>query len=264
MSAQGGGTTGARLLLRRLRALMAEGGTAEERLQKIVRTIAAGMVAEVCSAYVMRPGEVLELFATEGLKPEAVHMTRLRMGEGLVGHIASHARPLALADAQSHPNFAYRPETGEEIFHSLMGVPIPRGGRVLGVLVVQNRSFREYEEEEVETLETIAMVLAELLASAGAAAAGEAPAAETATQLPMRLSGMRVTGGVAIGRAVLHEPRITIRQMVADNVEAELARLHEAIQSMQSALDDLFAASGVAGSGETGEVLETYKMFAED
>src|SRR6185369_1225411 len=125
-------------------------------------------------------------------------------------------------------------ETGEEIFHSLMGVPIPRGGRVLGVLAVQNRSFREYEEEEVETLETIAMVLAELLASAGAAAAGETAdgmgAAETATQLPMRLGGMRVTGGVAIGRAVLHEPRITIRQMVADNVDAELARLHEAIQ----------------------------------
>ncbi|HEY8014317.1 MAG TPA: GAF domain-containing protein, partial [Dongiaceae bacterium] len=116
MSTQGGGTTGARLLLRRLRALMAEGGTAEERLRRIVRTIAAGMVAEVCSAYVMRPGEVLELFATEGLKLEAVHRTRLRVGEGLVGDIASHARPLALADAQSHPNFAYRPETGEEIY----------------------------------------------------------------------------------------------------------------------------------------------------
>jgi putative methionine-R-sulfoxide reductase with GAF domain len=147
MSAQGGGTTGARLLLRRLRALMAEGGTAEERLQKIVRTIAAGMVAEVCSAYVMRPGEVLELFATEGLNLEAIHHTRLRVGEGLVGDIASHARPLALADAQSHPNFAYRPETGEEIYRSLMGAPILRGGRVIGVLVVQNRTARHYTEE---------------------------------------------------------------------------------------------------------------------
>ena len=92
-------TTGARLLLRRLRALMAEGGSAEERLHQIVRTIAADMVAEVCSAYVMRPGEVLELFATEGLKAEAVHRTRLRVGEGLVGDIASHARPLALTIA---------------------------------------------------------------------------------------------------------------------------------------------------------------------
>ncbi len=258
------GPGGTRRLLKRLRDLMAGGGAGQARLDEVVRIVAADLVAEVCSIYVMRPGDVLELYATQGLKPEAVHKTRLRVGEGLVGDIALHARPLALADAQSHPNFAYRPETGEEIFHSLMGVPIPRGGRVLGVLVVQNRSFREYEEEEVETLETIAMVLAELLAGAAAVAAGETPAAETATQLPMRLTGMRVTGGVAIGRAVLHEPRITIRQMVADNVDAELARLHEAIQGMQSALDDLFAASGVAGSGEMGEVLESYRMFAED
>jgi phosphotransferase system enzyme I (PtsP) len=119
---------------------MAGGGKAQERLNKIVTVVAADMVAEVCSAYVMRPGEVLELFASKGLKPEAVHKTRLRVGEGLVGDIAAHARPLALAEAQAHPNFAYRPETGEEIFHSLMGVPILRGGRVLGVLVVQNRT----------------------------------------------------------------------------------------------------------------------------
>src|SRR5579859_5718618 len=150
MSAGAGGATGARLLLRRLRVLMAEGGTAEHRLNQIVRAIAAGMVAEVCSVYVMRPGEVLELFATEGLRAEAVHRTRLRVGEGLVGIIAASARPLALADAQSHPDYAYRPETGEEIYHSPMGVPILRGGRVSGVLAVQNRSQRHYTDERSE------------------------------------------------------------------------------------------------------------------
>lgn len=259
------GPGGTRRLLKRLRDLMAGGGSSQDRLDEVVRIIAADLVAEVCSIYVMRPGEVLELFATQGLKREAVHRTRLRVSEGLVGDIAAHARPLALADAQSHPNFAYRPETGEEVFHSLMGVPIPRGGRVLGVLVVQNRTFRDYTEEEVEALETIAMVLAELLAGAAAAGAeGAVGPAETAPQLPMRLSGMRIIAGVAIGRAVLHEPRISIRQMVAENVEAELARLSEAIQGMQSALDDLFAASGVAGSGEMDEVFESFRMFAED
>ena len=190
MSTQGGGTTGARLLLRRLRALMAEGGTAEERLRRIVRTIAAGMVAEVCSAYVMRPGEVLELFATEGLKLEAVHRTRLRVGEGLVGDIASHARPLALADAQSHPNFAYRPETGEEIYRSLMGVPILRGGRVIGVLVVQNRTARQYTEEEVEALETTAMVVAELIAGGDLVPRNETRPTEGIGLLPTRLEGL--------------------------------------------------------------------------
>ena len=154
MTEAGGSISGTRRLLRRLRDIMAGSGTPQERLDRIVRIVAAEMVAEVCSAYVMRAGEVLELFATEGLRPEAVHRTRLRVGEGLVGVIAATARPLALADAQSHPDFAYRPETGEEIYHSLMGVPILRGGRVLGVLVVQNRSLRHYTEDEIEVLQT--------------------------------------------------------------------------------------------------------------
>src|SRR6516164_7397051 len=165
MTEAAGSITGTRRLLRRLRDIMAGSGTPQERLDRIVRIVAAEMVAEVCSAYVMRAGEVLELFATEGLRSEAVHRTRLRIGEGLVGVIAATARPLTLADAQSHPDFAYRPETGEEIYNSLMGVPILRGGRVLGVLVVQNRTARHYTEEEVETAQTIAMVLAELAAS---------------------------------------------------------------------------------------------------
>ena len=220
MSIGGGGTTGARLLLRRLRALMAEGGSAEQRLNQIVRSIAADMVAEVCSAYVMRPGEVLELFATEGLKPEAVHRTRLRVGEGLVGDIASHARPLALADAQSHPNFAYRPETGEEIYKSLMGVPILRGGRVVGVLVVQNRKARNYTEEEIEALETIAMVLAELVASGELVPRAETRPTEGIGLLPTRLDGLVLCSGLAIGRAVLHKPRPSLAEIVAENPRA--------------------------------------------
>src|ERR1700680_2757790 len=90
----------ARRLLRRLRDVMAGSGSAQERLDRIVRIVAAEMVAEVCSAYVMRAGEVLELFATEGLRREAVHRTRLRVGEGLVGVIAATARPPALGEAQ--------------------------------------------------------------------------------------------------------------------------------------------------------------------
>ena len=164
MTEAGGSVSGTRRLLRRLRDIMAGSGTAQERLDRIVRVVAAEMVAEVCSAYIMRAGEVLELFATEGLRPEAVHRTRLRVGEGLVGVIAATACPLALADAQAHPNFAFRPETGEEIFHSLMGVPILRSGRVSGVLVVQNRTLRHYTEDEIEVLQTIAMIVAELVA----------------------------------------------------------------------------------------------------
>ena len=218
------GPGGARRLLKRLRDLMAGGGTGQERLNQTVRIIAADMVAEVCSIYMMRPGEVLELFATQGLKQEAVHKTRLAVGEGLIGDIAAHARPLALADAQSNPNFAYKPETGEEIFHSLMGVPILRGGRVLGVLAVQNRSFREYDEEEIEALQTIAMVLAELAASDSLFGPPEV-ALETVALLPERLEGLKLNEGLAMGRVVMHQPRVTIRQMVAEDPARERGRL---------------------------------------
>ena len=253
-----------RRLLRRLRDIMARSGTAQERLDRIVRVIAAEMVAEVCSAYIMRAGEVLELFATEGLRPEAVHRTRLRVGEGLVGVIAATARPLALADAQSHPNFAYRPETGEEIFHSLMGVPILRSGRVLGVLVVQNRTLRHYTEDEVEVLQTIAMIVAELAAGGDLINPLEIAQSPGGGMLPLRLVGVRLNGGLAVGPAVLHEPRVVIRQVVAEDVDTELVRLRRAVSVMREAIDDLVATSREFGVGEHHDVIETYRMFAAD
>jgi phosphotransferase system enzyme I (PtsP) len=252
-----------RQLLRRLRDIMAGAGSAQERLDRVVKIIAAEMVAEVCSAYVRRAGDILELCATEGLRPEAVHRTTLRVGEGLVGDIAEQARPLALADAQSHPNFAYRPETGEEVFHSLMGVPILREGRVLGVLVVQNRTMRQYTEEEIETLETIAMVLAELVAT-GELVSRPAPGPGVEPALPLRLPGVRICGGIAIGRAVLHQPTVVIRRVVAEDPEVELGRLRGAVAELHDALDRMMAAADLSAAGEHRDVLEAYRMFAED
>jgi phosphotransferase system, enzyme I, PtsP len=264
MTEAGGSISGTRRLLRRLRDIMAGSGTPQERLDRIVRIVAAEMVAEVCSAYVMRAGEVLELFATEGLRPEAVHRTRLRIGEGLVGVIAATARPLALADAQSHPDFAYRPETGEEIYHSLMGVPILRGGRVLGVLVVQNRSLRHYTEDEIEVLQTIAMVVAELAATGELVNPLEIARSHGGGLLPVRLVGIRLNAGLAIAPAVLHEPRLLIRQVVAEDVDGELKRLRHGVAAMRSAIDELVATSRGLGVGEHRDVLETYRMFAAD
>jgi phosphotransferase system enzyme I (PtsP) len=264
MTEAAGSISGTRRLLRRLRDIMAGSGTPQERLDRIVRIVAAEMVAEVCSAYVMRAGEVLELFATEGLRPEAVHRTRLRIGEGLVGVIAATARPLALADAQSHSDFAYRPETGEEIYHSLMGVPILRGGRVLGVLVVQNRSLRHYAEDEIEVLQTIAMVVAELAATGELVNPLEIAQSQGGGLLPLRLAGIRLNAGLAIGPAVLHEPRLLIRQVVAEDVDGELARLRHGVTVMRSAIDELIATSRGLGTGEHRDVLETYRMFAAD
>jgi len=198
------------------------------------------------------------------LRLEAVHRTRLRVGEGLVGVIAATARPLALADAQSHPNFAYRPETGEEVFHSLMGVPILRGGRVLGVLVVQNRTLRHYTEDEIEVLQTIAMIVAELAASGQLVNPLEIAQSQGGGMLPMRLVGVRLNAGLAVGPAVLHEPRVVIRQVVAEDVSAELVRLRHAVAAMREAIDELVATSREFGVGEHHDVIETYRMFAAD
>jgi phosphotransferase system, enzyme I, PtsP len=254
---------GPRLLLRRLREIMAEPVGAQDRLDKIVTQIAANMVAEVCSVYVMRGDGVLELFATEGLNREAVHLTIMRSGEGLVGLIASTAEPLALSDAQSHPAFSYKPETGEEIYHAFLGVPLLRAGNTLGVLVVQNRTYRVYAEEEVEALQTTAMVVAEMLAT------GELQAlAPVDTGIALRRAvyqkGVALADGVGLGHVVLHEPRVVVKNLIAENIDAELRRLDSAIAEVRLSIDELIERGDVAHHGEHREVLETFRMFAHD
>jgi phosphotransferase system enzyme I (PtsP) len=258
-----GALGGPRVLLRRLREVMAEQVSAQERLDKIVVLIAANMVAEVCSLYVLRVDGTLELYATEGLNKAAVHQTVMRSDEGLVGLVASEANPINLSDAQNHPAFSYRPETGEEIYHSFLGVPILRAGNTLGVLVVQNRARRTYTEEEEEALQTTAMVLAEMIAS-GELSAIAKPGAEPAARRPLQLTGMTLNDGIALGHVVLHEPRVVITNFIADDVAKELKRLGTAVETMRSDLDLLLERGEVADGGEHREVLEAYRMFAYD
>ena len=254
---------GPRVLLRRLREIMAEPVSAQDRLDKIVVLIAANMVAEVCSVYVMRGDGTLELFATEGLNREAVHLTTMRSGEGLVGLIASTAEPLALSDAQSHPAFSYKPETGEEIYHAFLGVPLLRAGNTLGVLVVQNRTYRVYAEEEIEALQTTAMVLAEMIASGELQALAPADAG-TALRRPLHQRGVSLADGVGLGYVVLHEPRVVVKNLIAENVDAEVKRLEAAIGEVRASIDELIERGDVAHHGEHREVLETFRMFAHD
>jgi len=258
-----GALGGPRVLLRRLREVMAEKVSAQERLDKIVVLIAANMVAEVCSVYVLRVDGTLELYATEGLKREAVHQTVLRSDEGLVGLVASEANPVNLSEAQNHPAFSYRPETGEEIYHSFLGVPVLRAGNTLGVLVVQNRARRTYTEEEEEALQTTAMVLAEMIAS-GELSAIAKPGLEPAARRPLHLTGIGLNEGIALGHVVLHEPRVVITNFIADDVPKELKRLEAAVETMRSDLDVLLERGEVADGGEHRDVLEAYRMFAYD
>jgi phosphotransferase system enzyme I (PtsP) len=232
-------------------------------LNKVVKIIAAAMASEVCSIYLLRDG-VLELFATVGLNQKAVHVTKLAMGEGLVGTIAKDVAVLNLAEAASHPEFAYRSETGEELFHSFAGVPIVRKERAIGVLAVQHADPRAYDEIEIEALQTVAMVVSELIANAGLADKAVAAAAENRESGMARLAGQRLVVGMARGQAVYHQPRILVEHTVAEDVEAERHRVYAAFARMREQIDAMMGQAEFGTVGEHQEVLETYKMFAYD
>ena len=261
MSASAGGP---RLLLRRLREIMAEQTSAQMRLDKLVTVIASNMVAEVCSIYLRRAGKMLELYATEGLNRAAVHNTRLKEGEGLVGLVSETAEAVNLSDAPSDPHFSYRPETGEDPFKAFLGVPIVRGGQVFGVPTVQNKAERVYAEEEVEALQTVAMVLAEVVAQGGFFNIAELDEPELRIDRPRKFMGDGLSEGVACGRVVLHEPRVKVDRMIADNPVEELKRLEDAIGSLRESVDEMLVSSELDLTGEGREVIEAYRLFAYD
>ncbi len=261
MSAPGAGA--ARILLRKLREIMGADDSAQDRLNRLVTMIAATMVADVCSIYLQR-GAVQELFATEGLKPEAVHRTRLKPGEGLVGLVAETARPLNIADAPHHPRFSYRPETGEDPFSAFLGVPIVRSERVFGVLVVQNRIAKSYGEDEVEALQTIAMVLAEMVASGAFGDLSGLQEVEARPSRPDRIVGRVYCEGIGIGLAFLHEPHAPLGRMIADDPAKEEARLETALVHVRTALDAMLDGDRAKLSGASREVLETFRLLAQD
>src|SRR5580692_9314525 len=238
--------TGPRRLLSRLRNLHAHGAAS---LTELVQVVAAEVVSEVCSVYVRRPGDILELAATEGLNPAAIGRTRLRVGEGIVGLCAATGSVMNLPDAQNHPAFAYRPETGEEPFASMLSVPVRRSGRTLGVLVVQNRTPRSFAEPEVDDLETVAMLLAEMLSGSGAT--DGSPEGLGAT-VPRLFAGTMLMGGIAVGPVVLLRSARPVVTLLADDPVAEQARLDQAVDRMQRGLDDLFA--DVPNNGRAADV----------
>jgi phosphotransferase system enzyme I (PtsP) len=253
----------ARTILTRLHDVMASRSNAQAKLNSVVEAIGAGLDSEVCSVYLLREG-MLELFATKGLAQEAVHVTRMAIGEGLVGTIAQDSEMLNLAEATAHPDFSYRPETGEEKYHSFAGVPIVRRERAVGVLCVQHMDPRRYEEVEIEALQTVAMVLSELITNAGLVDDEQAGLLGPQQTRPERIEGLALVKGLASGTAVYHQPRITIEHVVAEDTEAERQRVYLAFDKMRESVDRMQAQAEFGVGGETEEVLETYKMFAYD
>ncbi len=250
-------------MLVRLHDVMAARSTAQAKLNSVVKIIGEATDSEVCSIYLLREG-VLELFATQGLDQAAVHVTKMAMGEGLVGTIAQNVEILNLDEAASHPDFAFKPETGEDKFHSFAGVPIIRRERAVGVLCVQHVELHRYADVEVEALQTVAMVLSELIANADLIDASAASTTRPQSTAAMRIAGLKLVDGMARGFAVFHQPRITIEHTVAEDADAERHRVYGAFDKMREQIERMAAQAEFGKGGEHDEVLETYKMFAYD
>ena len=248
-----------RKLLRALRETLAAASAGQERLDRITGLIAGSMGAEVCSIYLFRDDETLELCATEGLKAEAVHQTRMRIGEGLVGRVAKTGRPINSADAPAERGFRFMPETGEEIYSSFLGVPIQRLGENLGVLVVQSKEARHFSEDEVYGLEVVAMVIAEMTELG--AFVGEGAALSALHQRPETFKGGVGQEGSADGHVWLHEPRVVVTNPIADDPDLERERLEGAIEELRLSVDELLTTTAT-GDKEQMQVLEAYRMFA--
>lgn len=257
-------------LMRAIRAAMEGTESVQERLDDFVAAISSSMRVNVASIYLLRQGTKdsgeLELSATKGLKRSAVHKTRMKPGEGLVGHVALTARPLNLADAPSHPLFSYRPETGEDPYKSFLGVPILRGGRTLGVLVVQSKDARSFSEDEVEDLLTVAMVLAEIIVD-DERVGGKKAALKgiTLTQTkPETISGKAFASGLARGYAVLHRPPVAPANLLADNIAQEEFRLEDAITRLRAHVDAMVSGEAATLTRASKEIYEAYRTFAYD
>ncbi len=250
-----------RKLLQRLKEILGAPGGGQDRLDQITHHIADSMGTQVCSIYLFRDADTLELCATEGLRAESVHQTRLRLGEGLVGRVARTGRHVNTANAPAEPGFRFMPETGEEIFPSFLGVPIQRVGEKMGVLVVQSRDARQFSEDELYGLEVVAMVLAEMT-ELGAFQGGQADSMPPAHRFPLMIRGATGQEGAAQGHVWLHEARVVVANPFADDPDKEQVRLHEGVATLRQTVDSMVAAADMGGDGEHAAVLETYRMFA--
>lgn len=247
--------TAPRLLMNKLRHVMAESVETRERLDDVVKLIAASMVADVCSIYVRTHDDQMALIATQGLNSNAVSSMRLKPGEGLVGLVAEKAESIAIEDAPRHPAFSYRPETGEDPFHAFLGVPILKGGRVTGVLTVQNKTERTYGIDEFETLQTIAMVLAEIVHDIELHSGGIGS---------ISFEGRILCEGLGYGRVVLHDPVVPSAKFFGGDVDEEIKRLDDGLAKMHEAIDNMLSIDGAALGTDPREVMETYRLLASD
>jgi phosphotransferase system enzyme I (PtsP) len=245
-------------LLEEIGRIIAQTPDAEAGVQQIVDSIAEHMSMEVCSIYLYdSEAHDLSLWATHGLDPSSVGNVRMSVDEGLTGIVAQTLQPVMAVDALAHPRYKYFPETGEERYHSFLGVPVVERGQLLGALVVQTSRRRRFTLNEVRLFKAIATPIAGLLAQMKLHARLASKEKEYAERLDeavnrlatqedgkgraggahkvhTRLAGFAASPGFGIGRAHLMKPEVSFADIPRERknpVKRERARLRLAVRN---------------------------------
>ncbi len=258
-------------MLEQLRRIVQKVNTAKDlksALDIIVTSVRSTLNTQVCSVYLLDTDiNCHVLMASEGLKKEAVGHVSLAIGEGLVGLVAKHAEPINLQDAPLHPSFHYLRETGEEEFHSFLGVPIIHHRSVLGVLVVQHRERRRFDEEEEAFLITLSAQLAGVIAHAEATGAIEGISPSGQKTSDTVFTGVSGSSGVAIGHAVVVFPHADLRQIPdkrAKDINAEIEFFRSCLNAVRNDMRELHARLAGQVAEEERQLFDVYVRMLDD
>nr|WP_279382278.1 phosphoenolpyruvate--protein phosphotransferase [Oceanisphaera pacifica] len=231
-------------------------------MKELVQQTRFAMQVDCCSIYLYQERQQNYLLtATDGLAPSAEGRAIMPLGQGIVGLIGDKEELINLADARSHPQFKYLPETGEDAFISFLGAPIIHQRKTLGVLVVQQKQARLFEEGEESFLVTLASQLATVIAHA------EAKGNLLSPNWHGVLRGLAGSPGVAIGRAWVWRPRITLDQVKerqGNDIALQHARLDKVLIQVEDELNGLALRFQESQASESVAVFEVYQYILKD
>ncbi|MBO7244955.1 MAG: phosphoenolpyruvate--protein phosphotransferase [Alphaproteobacteria bacterium] len=244
-------------VLGEFKKLVKQNLSTEEKLNLITKLTAQHLKTDACTFYMMRPGEVLELYATYGLDKKSVHETFLRIGEGLNGEVALRRKPLQVENVWSHSGFVYKPETKELNLNSFAAVPVIHQDILIGVLSVQKKEQYRFSEEEIDFLLIIAMILSGMLLNLLTHNEGKVASARR----HKKLDAVCLISGLAIGKAYVHK-RMQFDSILSSDKLAEQKKLIAAIRKVEEEISQKLLLPDI--THEQAEIFKTYLMFTRD
>ncbi|GAB3276854.1 phosphoenolpyruvate--protein phosphotransferase [Parahaliea aestuarii] len=247
------------LELTRIVQAAAQASAHTEQVELIVESIHRAIGVDVCSLYISQPDHGMLLAASHGLDPQSVGHTLLPEGTGLVGLAARSRHPVNIAEAAAHPDFRYIAETHEEAFHSFCGVPLVRGGEVIGVLVVQAREARLMSEEELAFLVTLSAQLALVLPA-------DPQQFSNALSATRRLRGVKGAPGIGIGKVQMCDQfdLYSVSDKACDDPEAALGRWYALLEQVSAEVEAERRSLGSDVSDSVAAVFSAYQMLLAD